>query len=132
MNKAVFLDRDGTINKEVDFCHTKEDTMLLPGAVEGMRMLQEAGFFLIIVTNQSGIARGLFTEEEYLEYSKWFEKMLFERKVTITKTYYCPHLPEAAVEKYKAECNCRKPKIALFEQAIADNDISSENSWAIG
>lgn len=131
-NKAVFLDRDGTINVEKHFLYKIEDFEFLTGAVEGLKLLQRAGFLLIIITNQSGIARGYFTEEEYLKLTEWMLAELEKSGVKISKVYYCPHLPEAEILKYKKICHCRKPETELFEQAVKDFDIDLSKSFAIG
>jgi D,D-heptose 1,7-bisphosphate phosphatase len=125
MNRAVFLDRDGTINMDRGYVHRREDFILLPGAVEGLRLLQAAGFLLIIVTNQSGIGRGMFTEEEYLEFQKWVSDTLAREGVKITAQYYCPHSPEDG-------CICRKPATGLFAQAARDWELDPDASIAIG
>lgn len=125
MNKAVFLDRDGTINVDHGYVHRAEDFEFLPGAVDGLRMLQEAGYLLVVVTNQSGIGRGMFTKEEYLEFQQWFEDELARQGVTLTVQYFCPHVDADG-------CDCRKPKIGLFEQAARDYDIDWASSYAIG
>ncbi len=125
MNKAVFLDRDGTINVDHGYVHRAEDFEFLPGVVDGLRMLQEAEYLLIVVTNQSGIGRGMFTEEEYLEFQQWFGDELARQGVTLTAQYFCPHVDADG-------CDCRKPKIGLFEQAARDYDIDWALSYAIG
>ena len=125
MNKAIFLDRDGTINVDNGYVHKKEDFKLLGGVVEGLKLLQDNGFLLIIITNQSGIARGMFSEAKYLEFQDWIAEELAKRDVKINATYYCPHMDED-------ECTCRKPKLALFEQAAQEWEIDWEESYAIG
>ncbi len=125
MNKAVFLDRDGTINIDKGYVHTKEEFEYLPGVVEGLQLLQKAGFLLVIITNQSGIARGLFTEEEYLDFQKWISNSLKKQGIKIAAQYYCPHINSD-------NCECRKPKIALFEKAARELDIDWNSSFAIG
>ena len=131
-NKAVFLDRDGTINVDKHFLFKIEEFEFLSGAVEGLKLLQASGFLLIIITNQSGIARGYFTEELYLKLNEYMLDELKKSGVNITKVYYCPHLPEAEIPKYKKVCNCRKPETGLFEQAVKDFDIDLSKSFAIG
>ena len=132
MNKAVFLDRDGTINIDKDYLYKIEDFEYLPGAVEGLRLLQEQGYLLIVITNQSGIARGFYSEEDYLRLDKWMKEDLAQKGVKITASYYCPHLLDVKVSKYSIECECRKPKLGLFYQAAKDWDIDIDNSIAIG
>ena len=108
MNRVVFLDRDGTINVDKNYVHSVEQFEYEKGAVEGMRLLNDAGLKIIIVTNQSGIARGYFTEEEYVDFNNWIVDDLRSRNVEILDSYYCPHLPDADIIKYRVLCNCRK------------------------
>lgn len=132
MNKAVFLDRDGTINVDQEYIYKPEDFAFLPGAVEGLRILQECGFRLIIITNQSGIARGIYSEEDYLFLNEWMLRLLKQRGILIDRVYYCPHLPDAKIEKYRKRCNCRKPRTGLYLQAAVDYNIDFSQSFAIG
>lgn len=132
MNKAIFLDRDGTINIEKNYLYRIEDFEYLEGVKTALLELQSRGFMLIIVTNQSGIARGYYTEEDYEYLTDWMLKDLASDGIHITDCLYCPHHPEAAVEKYRKNCSCRKPAIGLFEQAAAKYDINLSASYAIG
>ena len=132
MNKAVFLDRDGTINVEKNYLYKIEDFEFLPGVVEALRKLQDAGFLLIVVTNQSGIARGYYAEKDFKKLNDWMTSNLKEQGVIITDVYYCPHLPDAEIEAYRKDCNCRKPKLGMYLQAIAEHDIDLSQSYAIG
>lgn len=131
-NKAVFLDRDGTINIDKNYLYRIEDFEYKPRVIEGLRLLQNRGFLLVIITNQSGIARGIFTEEQYLSLNDWMIKDLARKGINIAASYYCPHHPEAVIPQYRKKCKCRKPGIELFEKAIADLDIDQNNSYAIG
>ena len=131
-NKAVFLDRDGTINVDKHYLYKIEEFEFLPGAVEGMRALQEAGYLLIIVTNQSGIGRGYYTEEAFHTLNQWMIETLERQGVHITAVYYCPHLPDAALPEYRQECSCRKPKLGMYYQAAKDWNIDFAQSIAIG
>lgn len=132
MNKAVFLDRDGTINVEKNYLYKKEDFEFIDGAIEGLKLLQDNGYLLIVVTNQSGIARGYYTEEDFKILNDWMLKELRRQGVRIEEVYYCPHHPEAIVEKFRINCDCRKPLTGLFKKAIDDLDIEIDSSWAIG
>ena len=132
MNKAVFLDRDGTINVEKNYLYKIEDFEFLPGVIEGLKLLQDAGYLLIIITNQSGIARGYYTEEDFNRLNNWMLNQLAEYGINITKVYYCPHLPDATVKEYRIDCECRKPKLGMYYQAIRDYDIDLGQSYAIG
>ena len=137
MIKAIFLDRDGTINIDKDYLYRIQDFEFIPRATEGLKILQDAGYKLFITTNQSGIARGYYTEEDYKVLNDWLIATLAkDYGVHITASYYCPHLPTShigtVVEKYRVDCNCRKPKIGLFTKAISDFNIDLSRSYAIG
>ena len=132
MNKAVFLDRDGTINVEKNYLHKIEDFEFLPGVIEGLSLLNNAGYKLIIVTNQSGIGRGYYTENDFVTLNNWMLDELKSHGIIISKVYYCPHLPDAKVEKYRMDCECRKPKLGMYNQAIRDFDIDLSQSFVIG
>lgn len=130
--KAVFLDRDGTINIDKNYVFRKEDFGFLPGALEGMKRLKEAGYLLIILTNQSGIARGYYTEEQYLSLQAWMCRKMKQENAEPDGIYYCPHLPDASIIKYRKICCCRKPNLGMFYQAIRDYDIDITASAAVG
>ena len=130
--KAIFLDRDGTINVEKDYLYKIEDFEFLPGVIDGLKLLQEAGYLLIIITNQSGIARGYYKEEDCQKLNSWMLETLKDHGVEIPTVYYCPHHPAAKVEKYRIDCQCRKPKLGLYEQAIMDFDLDVDACYAIG
>ena len=132
MKKTVFLDRDGTINKDNHYVYRIEDFEFLDGAVEGMRALCEAGYQLVIVTNQSGIARGYYSESDFHRLNDWMCSELCRQGVIITKVYYCPHLHDAPVEKYAIECCCRKPQPGMFLKAIEELSVDTAHSFVIG
>lgn len=132
MNKAIFLDRDGTINVEKNYLHKIEDFEFLPGVIEALQKLQQAGFLLIIITNQSGIGRGYYSEEDFIKLNDWMLQTLKWHGVNISKVYYCPHLPDAKIEKYRINCECRKPKLGMYNQAIKDFDIDLSQSFSVG
>lgn len=132
MDKAVFLDRDGTINVDKDYLYKIEDFEYLPGAVEGLRLLQELGYLLIVITNQSGIARGFYTEKDYQALDQWMKDDLESKGVTITASYYCPHLPGSPIKEYDVLCDCRKPSLGLYYKAIKDWDLDIDKCIAIG
>ena len=132
MNKAVFLDRDGVINVDKGYVYRAEDCEYLDGMVEKLKKFQKMGYLLIIITNQSGIARGYFSEEQYLEFERWLIGDLKSKGVIITDCYYCPHHPEAVITKYRKKCCCRKPGTELFYRAARDYDIDINKSIVIG
>lgn len=130
--KAVFLDRDGTINVEKNYLYKIDDFEFMDGVLEALRKLSDAGFLLIIITNQSGIARGYYTEKDYGILNSWLLETFVKNGISIAASYFCPHLPDAPVEKYRKVCTCRKPNTGLFEQAVKDFNIDLEKSFAIG
>ena len=124
-NKVVFVDRDGTINVNVEYLDDPDNFQMYPGVAEGIKLLRDKGFKIVVVTNQSGISRGFFTEETLEKIHKRMNKELLEKGATVDAIYYCPHHPED-------KCNCRKPKTELFEKAIKDFDVDVNNSYIIG
>jgi D-glycero-D-manno-heptose 1,7-bisphosphate phosphatase len=120
--KAVFIDRDGTLIEEVNFLHRVEDLRYFPFTDEAVRRLKERGFLVVLVTNQSGIGRGIYTEDEMDAVHARIQADLTEKLDAI---YFCPHLPDG-------ECACRKPRLGMIESALADLPIDLENSWMIG
>lgn len=131
-NKAVFLDRDGTLNKEIGFAKKKEDYERLPGVVEGLKILMKLGFKLIVVTSQSGVARGFYTEKEVHEFHDHLTKDLEKEGVKIDAFYFCPHHATQGIGKYKVECDCRKPKTGMIDKAVKDFEIDTKKSYMIG
>ena len=131
-NKAVFLDRDGVINKEVHHLHRKEELELLPGVGEAIRRLNNSPYKVIVVTNQSVVARGMCSEDEVEQIHNELEKMLASEGARLDGIYYCPHHPEGKVEKYSKVCECRKPGTGLLEQVKADFDIDPGRSFLVG
>ncbi len=132
LKKAVFLDRDGTINVEKNYLYKIEDFEFIDGVLKALRELSDAGFLLIIITNQSGIARGYYTEKDYGLLNSWLLETFAKNGIKISASYFCPHLPTASVERYRTICNCRKPNTGLFEQAVKDFNIDLKKSFAIG
>ena len=132
MNKAVFLDRDGTINVEKNYLYRIDDFEFLPRALEGMKLLYNAGYLLIVITNQSGIARGFYTEKDYEKLTDHMRQECADFGVKLTDVLYCPHLKGATVPEYDCECECRKPATGLFKQAVEKYDMDLSESYAIG
>lgn len=131
-NRAVFLDRDGTINVDNNYVYKITDFKYMDGAIEGMKILAEMGYMLVIVSNQSGIARGYYTEEDLRKLDIWMKEDLSNHGIYIAATYYCPHLPHSIKKKYSCYCECRKPKTKLFWDAAKDLNINVDKSIAIG
>ena len=124
---AAFLDRDGTIIEDVDYISRPEDVRLIPGAAEGIAMLNATGVPVILVSNQSGIGRGYFTYDDYAQVQARVEQLLSERGAHLDGIYICPHAPSD-----HAPCSCRKPGVALFECAAHDHGIDLAQSWYAG
>lgn len=129
---AAFLDRDGTINTEKGYLYRIEDFTYLDGAVEGLKRLQMLGYLLVVVTNQSGIARGYYTEEDFCRLTDWMLADLKSKGIQISGVYHCPHYPEGRIPEYRKLCNCRKPKTGMFYQAAGELGIDLDRSIAIG
>lgn len=125
MTKAIFLDRDGVINLDKAYVSKIEDFEFCEGVFEALMHFQNLGYLLIIVTNQSGIGRGYYTEEDFQKLTAWMRKELLHVKIKIDAVYHCPHAPEA-------NCACRKPQSGMFLKAIEDFDIDVKQSWMIG
>ena len=130
--KAAFLDRDGVINKDYGYVHKWEDFKFCDGAIEGLKLLKSLDYLLIIITNQSGIARGYFKEKHVLEFNAELERKLIENGIHISKFYFCPHHVNGKVEEYSFTCNCRKPDPGMFLSAIKDLNIDLKTSICIG
>ncbi|MDD5156424.1 D-glycero-beta-D-manno-heptose 1,7-bisphosphate 7-phosphatase [Sulfurimonas sp.] len=127
MNKALFLDRDGVVNIEINYLYKIEDFIFVDGIFELCKHYQELGYALFVVTNQSGIARGYYTDENFNTLTSWMIKEFLKHSIEIKKTYYCPHFPEIS-----GECSCRKPNSGMLLQARNEFDIDLENSILIG
>lgn len=124
--KAVFFDRDGTINDNKEgYIHKVEDFEFLPGVINSLKKLSKTNHKIILVTNQSGIGRGYFTEKQYQNLTNWMIKTLKGKDIRIDRVYHCPHSPDDG-------CKCRKPKTGMFLQAVKDFGISLNDSWFIG
>ncbi len=130
--KAAFIDRDGVLNEERAFVHRIEDFVFVPGAVEALRALKSAGYALVVVTNQSGIARGLYSEADYLALTGHMRELLAAEGISLDAVEYCPHLPDAPVAHYRLECDCRKPKPGMLRKAIRTLDIEPGASFLVG
>jgi histidinol-phosphate phosphatase family protein len=124
---AAFIDRDGTIIRDAAYVRDPADVELLPGAADAVRRLNDAGIPVIVVTNQSGIARGLLTQGEYGRVAKRLDDLLGARGARIDATYVCPHFPEIS-----GPCDCRKPGLKLYHDAIAEHGIDAPRSLFVG
>jgi D-glycero-D-manno-heptose 1,7-bisphosphate phosphatase len=124
MKKAVFLDRDGTLNEDNMYPHKIEHFKILPGVIEGLGKLRK-DYIFIIITNQSGIGRRMFKDEDFHVFNNHLLDVLKKHGIEIKKTYYCPHVPED-------NCDCRKPNIKSITDASREFDINIKKSWMIG
>lgn len=127
MSKALFLDRDGVVNVEKNYLHKIEDFELMEGILDVCRAYQERGYLIIIVTNQSGISRGYYTEDDFALLSRWMEEHFKEFGITITRIYHCPHH-----ESIDGVCECRKPSPGMFLEAQRDYNLDMAESVMIG
>lgn len=132
MERVIFLDRDGTLNEEVHYLHRREDLRILDGVPEALRLLREAGFRLVVVTNQAGVARGYYTEAEVESLHRYMNEILGAAGGAIDHFFYCPHHPEHGIGPYKIRCHCRKPETGMFEMAEKYYRIDKSRSWMIG
>jgi D,D-heptose 1,7-bisphosphate phosphatase len=132
MEKAVFIDKDGTLIKNIPF----NVNPLLVGfekkVMDGLRLLQQHGFKKIIISNQPGIALGYYEEQALEKVNRQIQEMLRPYSISIDAFYYCPHHPQGKIEAYAVQCNCRKPMPGLIERAAYEHDIELHNSWMIG
>lgn len=132
-NRAgVLLDRDGTIIVDKNYLSSPSEIELLPGAAEVIRTLNAAGIVVAVITNQSGVARGLFTEVQVNSVHRRLDELLRVHGARIDGYYYCPHHPDGIVERYRCVCDCRKPGSSLLEKAISDYNLDRVRSWMIG
>jgi D,D-heptose 1,7-bisphosphate phosphatase len=129
--RAVFLDRDGTIIVEINFVTKPDEVKLIPGAPEAIRLMKDLGYKIILCTNQSGIARGYFTESEFKAINQRMFDLLGDRGL-FDGIYFCPHLEEALLPQYRMACQCRKPKPGMFLKAAKDHNLELSNSVFIG
>jgi D-glycero-D-manno-heptose 1,7-bisphosphate phosphatase len=125
MEKAIFLDRDGVINVEKNYLYKIEDFEFVKGVIEALLYLQNLGYKLFVITNQSGIGRGYYSVEEFLKLTHWMVDTLDEYGVVISELEYCPHTPDE-------NCLCRKPKTKMIENILQKYQIDLKNSWLIG
>jgi len=123
--KIIFLDRDGVINEEVGYLHKIRDFEFIDGVFESLKKLQDLGYEFIVITNQSGIGRGFYTEKDYHKVDKWMKDQFKKKSIKILFSIHCPHLEED-------NCNCRKPKPGMIEKCFKKYEISKKASWVIG
>ena len=132
MNKAVFFDRDGVINVDSGYTYLPENFVWVEGAKEAIKYLNYKGYLVLVVTNQSGVARGYYTEADVSNLHNWMNQELKRCEAHIDAFYYCPHHPEGTVEQYRTACNCRKPEPGMLLQGIRDWQVDIVSSFMIG
>ena len=129
---AVFLDRDGTINEQMGYVNHLSRFQLLPGVARAIRSLNEAGLPVVVVTNQSGLARGYFPESLLEAVHAELHRLLAREGAHLDGLYICPHHPEAREERFRLDCNCRKPRTGLLERAAAELGLDLGRSYMVG
>ncbi|WP_298939883.1 D-glycero-beta-D-manno-heptose 1,7-bisphosphate 7-phosphatase [uncultured Psychromonas sp.] len=129
---AIFLDRDGVINKDNGYVSQRDDFEFIEGTIEACIELQKKGYLLVVITNQSGIARGLFTEAQFNTLTEWMDWSMSDRGVDLDGIYYCPHHSEEGQGEFKIDCECRKPKPGMLMNAIEDLNIDIDASILVG
>jgi len=130
--KAAFLDRDGVINLDRAYVHQWDEFQFVPGAVDAMKALYDAGYALVVVTNQSGIARGMYTEAQYQALTTHMRQALRDAGVELAGVYHCPHHPKGLVPELARDCDCRKPAPGLITTALAELGLSAADSFLVG
>jgi len=132
MIRAVFLDKDGTLVEDQPLGAKTTRVRFFPDVFAGLRLLHRAGYALIVVTNQAGVALGHFTEDDVQQTKAYLERRLAEADIPLDGFYYCPHHPDGIAEAYAVHCLCRKPQPGLLVQAAAELHIDLEQSWMVG
>jgi len=129
---AVFLDRDGVINYDDDYVYKIDDYRFIPDVFAACQLFIKKGYKLIVITNQAGIARGLYTEEDFNHLNQWFLKQFKKNNIKISGVYYCPHHPVYGIGKYRQSCHCRKPQPGMIQQAALEHKLDLSRSILIG
>ncbi|MCL1036568.1 D-glycero-beta-D-manno-heptose 1,7-bisphosphate 7-phosphatase [Shewanella corallii] len=132
MKKAVFLDRDGVINVDHGYVHQVDDFEYVEGVFDACRELKQMGYQLVVVTNQSGIARGYYTEDQFHTLTEWMDWNFADKGVELDGIYYCPHHSEKGIGEYKIDCDCRKPKPGMLESAARFLKLDLSQSIMVG
>ncbi len=130
--KAVFLDRDGTINYEKNYVHKIEDFELIPGTLEALKLLTDYNIKIYIITNQAGIARGYFTEEQFHDLTRHMLSCFDKNECKIEEVLYCPHHPDGIIPEYTQKCLCRKPGTRLIEEVMEKEKFKADEIALVG
>lgn len=131
-NKAIFLDKDGTLIPDIPYNVDPQLISLQHDALEGLKRLQDEGYLFIIISNQSGVARGYFKEEALTGVEQRIKELLNSEGIVLSGFYYCSHHPDGTVEGYNIDCDCRKPQPGMLLQAAKEHEIDLGASWMIG
>lgn len=129
---AIFLDRDGTVNVDHGYVHEIDHFQFIDGVIDALRELKKMGYALVMVTNQSGIARGIFTEDTFMQLTEWMDWSLADRDIDLDGIYFCPHHPDAVVAEYRQQCDCRKPQPGMLLAAQKELNIDMAASYIVG
>jgi D-glycero-D-manno-heptose 1,7-bisphosphate phosphatase len=133
LNKAVFLDRDGVINFDYGYVHQISNFDIIPGVFDAMKLLHDAGYKLIVITNQAGIARGLYNTTDYENLTKHMVKLFARKNINFSGIYHCPHHPnKSIIKKLNINCNCRKPRTGMIQKAENDHKLNLQECWLVG
>lgn len=132
MKRALFLDRDGVVNVDTGYVHRPEQVTFVDGIFELCRLFQSRDFLPIVVTNQAGIARGIYTEDDFQRLCDWMRGVFGAGQISLAGIYHCPHHPECGQGQYRQVCRCRKPGPELFLRAARDHDLDLRNCVSIG
>ena len=132
MKKIAFLDRDGVINKEVNYLHRIEDFEFTYKCVDALSILRDLGYEFVVITNQAGIGKGYYNEEQYQTLTDYYLRLLSKNGIEILNVLHCPHHPEASIKKFKKECQFRKPNPGMVLKALETYDIDLEASILVG
>ena len=129
---AAFLDRDGVLNVDHGYAHRAEQLQWIQGAQESVRLLNQFGYYVLVISNQSGVARGYFDETAVKSFHARMQRELAQHGARVDAFYYCPHHPNGKIPQYATECNCRKPKPGLIQKAVLKYMIDLTDSWLVG
>lgn len=132
MRRGAFLDRDGVINFDREYVHRREDFAFISGVFEAARRLKGFGFALVVVSNQSGIGRGIFSEQQLATLTSWMQQQFVEQRAALDGVYSCPHHPTDAIGSYRRACDCRKPQPGMLLSAARDLSLSLNASVMFG
>jgi D-glycero-D-manno-heptose 1,7-bisphosphate phosphatase len=132
MNKAIFIDKDGTLIPDIPYNVNPDMITLQANIVKGLRLLQDEGYRLFIISNQAGVAHGHFSENRLIAVRQKIESLLAANNLVLSGFYYCPHHPDGTVKEYATDCHCRKPMPGMILQAAKEHNINLSESWMIG